>query len=324
MESFVGKIAVVTGGGSGMGRELVSQLIAEGAHVAACDVNEENLSETKRLAEERGVGRITTHMCDVSDEKQQIEFREQVKEQHGTQHIDLLFNNAGIGVVGSIVHQDRHQWERTFNICWYGVYYGCTTFLPMLQASNESHIINTSSVNGFWASIGPDLPHTAYCAAKFAVKGFTEALITDLRLNAPNVHCSLVMPGHIGTSIVANSRRLVREDDANEPSHAEVVRARDLYLKSGSPVDNLPDEHIREMLKQEAEDFRDKALTSAEDAAAIILSGVKEKRWRILVGEDAEFVDKFVREDPESAYELEFFERLAERQLWTMSGSEGN
>lgn len=194
----------------------------------------------------------------------------------------------------------------------------------MLQASNESHIINTSSVNGFWASIGPDLPHTAYCAAKFAVKGFTEALITDLRLNAPNVHCSLVMPGHIGTSIVANSRRLVREADANEPSHAELVRARNLYLKSGSPVDNLPDEHIREMLKQEAEDFRDKALTSAEDAAAIILSGVKEKRWRILVGEDAEFVDKFVREDPESAYELEFFERLAERQLWTMSGSDGN
>ena len=194
----------------------------------------------------------------------------------------------------------------------------------MLQASSESHIINTSSVNGFWASIGPDLPHTAYCAAKFAVKGFTEALITDLRLNAPNVHCSLVMPGHIGTSIVANSRRLVREDDANEPSHAEVVRARNLYLKSGSPVDNLPDEHIREMLKQEAEDFRDKALTSAESAAAIILRGVKEKRWRILVGEDAEFVDKFVREDPESAYELEFFERLAEKQLWTMSSSDGN
>ena len=113
-------------------------------------------------------------------------------------------------------------------------------------------------------------------------------------------------------------------DKTDRSPHAEVVRARNLYPKSGSPVDNLPDEHIREMLKQEAEDFRDKALTSAEDAAAIILSGVKEKRWRILVGEDAEFVDKFVREDPESAYELEFFERLAERQLWTMSGSDGN
>ena len=323
MNDFSGRTAVITGGGTGMGRALAVALVKEHCHVAICDVSEDAMAETQALCQAVSDVRVTTHLCDVSSEEDINRFQQEVEAAHG-EAIHLLFNNAGIGVVGSIVHQDRHQWERTFNICWYGVYYGCTTFLPMLQASNESHIINTSSVNGFWASIGPDLPHTAYCAAKFAVKGFTEALITDLRLNAPNVHCSLVMPGHIGTSIVANSRRLVREDDANEPSHAEVVRARNLYLKSGSPVDNLPDEHIREMLKQEAEDFRDKALTSAEDAAAIILSGVKEKRWRILVGEDAEFVDKFVREDPESAYELEFFERLAERQLWTMSGSDGN
>ena len=236
MESFEGKIAVVTGGGTGMGRELVCQLISEGAHVATCDVIEENLLETMELAEKKGTGRLTTHMCDVSDENQQIRFRAEVAAQHETDHIDLLFNNAGIGAGGSIVAEDRTEWERTFNVCWYGVYYGCTTFLPLLQASMESRIINTSSVNGFWAAIGHHIPHAAYCAAKFAVKGFTEALITDLRINAPNVSCSVVMPGHIGTSIVENSRKLVREKNAEDPTDAEVQLARELYLRGGATV----------------------------------------------------------------------------------------
>ena len=248
MESFEGKIAVVTGGGTGMGRELVCQLISEGAHVATCDVIEENLLETKELAEKKGTGRLTTHLCDVSDENQQIRFRAEVAAQHETDHIDLLFNNAGIGAGGSIVAEDRTEWERTFNVCWYGVYYGCTTFLPMLQASTESRIINTSSVNGFWAFIGPHMPHAAYCAAKFAVKGFTEALITDLRINAPNVSCSVVMPGHIGTSIVENSRKLVREKNADDLTDSEVERARERYLRAGLPLDNVPDEHIKQMM----------------------------------------------------------------------------
>ena len=262
-------------------------------------------------------------MCDVSDENQQIRFRAEVAAQHETDHIDLLFNNAGIGAGGSIVAEDRTEWERTFNVCWYGVYYGCTTFLPMLQASTESRIINTSSVNGFWAFIGPHMPHAAYCAAKFAVKGFTEALITDLRINAPNVSCSVVMPGHIGTPIVENSRKLVREKNAEDPTDTEVQLARELYLRRGLPLDNVPDEHIKQMMQQESDDFRDKALTSAEDAAYIILKGVKEKRWRILVGEDAEFLDQSVRADPESAYELEFYERVANREM-ALNFGDGN
>ena len=84
-------------------------------------------------------------------------------------------------------------------MCWGGVYNGSRAFMPLLVASDEGHIVNTSSVNGFWAALGPGTPHTAYSAAKFAVKGFTEALIIDLRLNAPHVHASVVMPGHIGT-----------------------------------------------------------------------------------------------------------------------------
>ena len=127
--------------------------------------------------------------------------------QHQTDHVNLLFNNAGIGGGGSVITDPREVWERTFNVCWGGVYLGVRTFLPLVIASDEGHIVNTSSVNGFWASIGPDRPHTAYSAAKFAVKGFSEALITDLRVNAPHVKVSVVMPGHIGTSIVENSMR---------------------------------------------------------------------------------------------------------------------
>ena len=102
----------------------------------------------------------------------------------------------------------RDEWERTFNICWGGVYLCTRAFLPMLQKADKGHIVNTSSVNGFWAQIGVNIPQTAYSAAKFAVKGFSEALQTDLRLNAPHIKCSVVMPGHIGTGIAANTGKV--------------------------------------------------------------------------------------------------------------------
>src|SRR5207249_4408893 len=103
---------------------------------------------------------------------------------------------------------DRAEWERTFGVDWWGVYYCSRAFVPLLIASDEGCLVNTSSVNGFWASLGPQVPHTAYSAAKFAVKGFTEALITDFRMNAPHVKAAVVMPGHIGTDIFNNSRRV--------------------------------------------------------------------------------------------------------------------
>ena len=131
------------------------------------------------------------------------------------------------------------------------------------------------------------------------------------------------MPGHIGTSIVENSRKLVRENNADDPTDSEVEHARELYLRAGLPLDNVPDEHIKQVMQQESDDFRDKALTSAEDAASIILEGVKEKRWRILVGKDAELLDQAVRADPESAYELEFFQRLADRMM-ALNVGDGN
>lgn len=310
MESFAGKIAVVTGGGTGMGRELVCQLVAEGAHVAMCDVSAENMAETVSLANAGEGIRITTHICDVSDETQMNRFRDEVVEQHNASHINLLFNNAGIGGGGEFVNGDRADWERTFDVCWYGVYYGCRAFIDLLVASDEGHVINTSSVNGFWASIGPNVSHTSYCAAKFAVKGFTEALVTDLRLNAPHVKASVVMPGHIGTSIAINSNIVLGKGTALEMPAEEVAEIREAMLAAGAPVDNVPDDHIREMMHQRGLDFRDKAPTSAAQAANIILDGVKAGRWRILVGEDAVALDSLVRKEPESAYEPDFLERF--------------
>ena len=165
----------------------------------------------QRLCEAAGLPqglRVTTHLADVSDAAQVERFRDEVAERHGTDRIHLLFNNAGIGGGGSMFAHSREEWERTFNVCWGGVYNCTRAFLPMLLKAEEGHIVNTSSVNGFWASIGPRIPHTAYSAAKFAVKGFTEALITDLKINAPHIKCSVVMPGHIGTSIPLNSRKI--------------------------------------------------------------------------------------------------------------------
>ena len=308
MEDFSGKLAVVTGGGAGMGRELVIQLAAAGCNVATCDIFAETLAETAALCSD--AVRVTTHECDVSDEAQVLAFRDAVVEQHEAECIHLLFNNAGIGGGGEFVNGDREEWERTFGVCWYGVYYNARAFMPLLVASDEGYIVNTSSINGFWASLGPTVSHTAYCASKFAVKGFSEALIADLRLHAPHVGVAVVMPGHIGTSIAMNTGRVLGAPAPADLSAAEVAAIREQMVASGLPVGNESDDQIRAAVAQRAVDFRDKAPTTAGQAASIILDGVRQNRWRILVGEDAHLIDQLVRDDPESAYEVEFMEKI--------------
>ena len=306
MDSFENKIAVVTGGGAGMGRELVRQLAKEGCNVALCDVMEENMQETVDIvSSESPEVKITSFKCDVSLEGDIFSFKDKVIEEHKTDHINLLFNNAGIGGGGSFLQGDQEEWEKTFAICWHGVYYCSRAFMPYLVASREGHIVNTSSVNGFWASLG-GFPHTSYSAAKFAVKGFTEALIQDLRLNAPHVNASVVMPGHIGTSIALNSGKILGHADAEELSDEEIEEMKEVWISLGAPVHNYSNDQIRQMVKERRESFKTNAPTSAAQAAEIILNGVKEKRWRILVGDDAKNLDKKVRENPEKAYEPDF------------------
>lgn len=306
MDSFENKIAVVTGGGAGMGRELVRQLAKEGCDIALCDVMEENMQETVDIvSSESPEVKITSFKCDVSLEGDVFSFKDKVIEEHKTDYINLLFNNAGIGGGGSFLQGDQEEWEKTFAICWHGVYYCSRAFMPYLVASTEGHIINTSSVNGFWASLG-GFPHTSYSAAKFAVKGFTEALIQDLRLNAPHVNASVVMPGHIGTSIALNSGKILGHADAEELSDEEIEEMKKVWISLGAPVHNYSNDQIRQMVKERRESFKTNAPTSAAQAAEIILNGVKEKKWRILVGDDAKNLDKKVRENPEKAYDPDF------------------
>jgi NAD(P)-dependent dehydrogenase (short-subunit alcohol dehydrogenase family) len=319
MKQFEGKIAVVTGGGSGMGRELCVQLASEGCHVALCDVSPEALEQTRALcvsAAPKGV-RISTFETDVSDEEQVLRFRDSVAENHATDHINLLFNNAGIGTTASFIEGEREDWERTFNVCWNGVYFCSRAFVPMLVASQEGHLVNTSSVNGFWASLGPQSAHSAYSSAKFAVKGFTEALINDFRMHAPHVGVSLVMPGHVGTSIVINSARILGHEPKNITDE-ELQGIRDQMERMGLEVDGVGDDEIRKMLEDRGEAFRDEAPLTASQAATIILDGVRAGSWRILVGEDAHVLDRLVREDPEQAYEASFAERLQAETPWQL------
>jgi NAD(P)-dependent dehydrogenase (short-subunit alcohol dehydrogenase family) len=312
MERFGGRIAVVTGGGTGMGRELVRQLAAEGCHVATCDVSADDMAETKRLALDGApLGtKVATFVADVSDETQLIAFREAVSAELVTGHINLLFNNAGIAGGGSIVTDDRAEWERTFGVDWGGVYNGTRTFLPMLMAADEGHVVNTSSINGLLASIGPDRPHTAYSTAKFAVRGFTEALITDFRLNAPHLHASVVMPGHIGTWIVINSGKAHgRDPDSMDSEDLDRVRKR--LVANGVPAETVSDDDLRKGVQMMGEAFRDTAPTTA----------ARENRWRILVGDDAEVLDVAVRADPEHAYDREFWEGLRAKGIFGGFGS---
>ncbi len=317
MKDFTGKIAVVTGGGTGMGRELVIQLATSGCHVAMCDVSSDAMAETTGLALLHAPAgtRVTSFIADVSDPAKLAAFRDDTASSHRTEHINLLFNNAGIGGGGSMIVDAPEEWEKVFNVCWGGVYHGTRAFLPLLLNSTEGHVVNTSSVNGFWASLGARSPHTAYSAAKFAVKGFSEALIADFRVNAPHLQVSVVMPGHIGTSIVFNSGQAFGRNP-KELNEGHLVELRARLGKQGIDTSGASDEDIRAIIVQRAESFRDNAPTSASEAATIILDGVRANKWRILVGDDAHKLDEMVRADPESAYTPEFDDRLTEKGVF--------
>jgi NAD(P)-dependent dehydrogenase (short-subunit alcohol dehydrogenase family) len=313
MKDLGGKLAVVTGGGTGMGRELVRQLVAEGASVAMCDRFADTMAETISLCRADGVPqgvRITSHVADVGDEEQLNRFAQEVAREHDTDHIHLLFNNAGIGGGGSFVLDDRAEWDRVFQICWFGVYYSCRAFFPMLQRADEGHIVNTSSANGFWAALMPGVAHTAYSAAKFAVKGFTEALITDLRNYAPHIQASIVMPGGVGTPIGLNSRRVLGGTGLTDVARMKLrQRLIAIGIEGAVEMDDTALEAAETMLMKR---FEEMAPTSAAKAATIILDGVKADRWRILVGEDVTRLDHRVRADPERAYDPDFLAYAAE------------
>lgn len=259
------RITVVTGGASGIGRELVLRLVEQGAHVAVCDVDRKRLGTTVRHA--RAVNpkvRVSTHVVDVTDEASVDRLVTEVARTHECEAIHVLFNNAGVVGGGSFVAGPREEWEQTFAVSWFGVYHCTRAFLPMLLAADRGAVVNTASVNALWASLGPGSTHTAYSSAKFAVRGFTESLLGDFRAHAPHLTAVLVLPGHVRTSMPAPPRSW--------------RRALGSLFAHYEPVPSAV-------------------------AAAAILEAVRDGRWRVVIGEDAEAVDERVRADPWTAYD---------------------
>ncbi len=316
MDSFADKLAVVTGGGSGMGRELVRQLAAQGCSVASCDLNADTLAETAAMAQAGappGV-QVTAHACDVSDEAQVLRFRDELLAGHASDHVDLVFSNAGISGGGSFVKDSRQEWERTFAINWWGVYYCARTFLPLLIASGDGVLVNTSSVAGFWATAGAGAPITAYSTSEFAIKGFSEALIEDLRSNAPQVRVVVVMPGVVNTDIYVNSRRALGQPAWEQLSDAQLLEllpddTRATLIAMGLLAEDFSADDLRQVIAQKKPELQDKGFTAAQ-AATIILDGVRSGAWRILVGEEAKMLDAAVRASPEAPFNYENYAEM--------------
>lgn len=259
------RIAVVTGGASGIGRDLVLQLVQQGSHVAVCDIDRNRLVAVARRARAANPAvRVSTHVVDVADGTEVARLADAVARAHACDAIHLLFNNAGVVGGGSFVAGPREEWERTFAVSWSGVYHCTRAFLPMLLAADRGAVVNTASVNALWASLGPGSPHTAYSSAKFAVRGFTEALLADFRAHAPHLSAVLVLPGHVRTGMPSPPRSWRRA--------------------FGSL-------------------FADYRPVSSTTAAAAILEAVREGRWRVVIGHDAQAVDERVRTDPWTAYD---------------------
>jgi len=198
-----GKICAITGAASGMGRALAVELAKKekSSGLALCDVNQEALDETARLAQTHGV-KILTSIVDVSNRAQVEKWRDEVVQMFGG--VDVLFNNAGINAVSPLVYGPKDDvvaleksWDRCFNIDFYGVLYCCRAFIPVMIPRPEAYIINTSSVNAFYT--WPE--HSSYTAAKHAVKGLTDSLVIELRVKAPHVKVALLHPGGVRTNI---------------------------------------------------------------------------------------------------------------------------
>jgi NAD(P)-dependent dehydrogenase (short-subunit alcohol dehydrogenase family) len=317
VDSFTGKLAVVTGGGSGIGRELARQLAAQGCSVAACDLNSDTIAVTAATAwalAPPGI-KVTGHACDVSDEAQVQRFRDELLEQHATDHVDLVFSNAGVFGGASFVKDSRQEWERTFAINWWGVYFCARTFLPLLIASGDGVLVNTSSVAGFWATAGPGAPPiTAYSTSEFAIKGFSEALIEDLRSNAPQVRVVVVMPGVVSTDIATSSRRALGLPEWEQLSDAELLEqipdiGRAILIGMGLLAEDFSADDLRRAIPRLKAELQGKGFTAAQ-AATIILDGVRSGAWRILVGDEAEMLDEQVRANPEAPFNYENYAEM--------------
>ena len=254
MKNFSGRVAAITGAGSGIGRALANELARRGAHLALSDIDDAGLAETVRPCEGYGV-RITSQHLDVANRGDVYAWADRVVADHGK--VNLIINNAGVALGATVEAMSYEDFEWLMNINFWGVVYGTKAFLPHLKQSGEGHIVNLSSVFGLISVPS----QSAYNAAKFAVRGFTDTLRMELEIEGADVSVTTVHPGGIKTNIARNARM-----DA-----------------SVSGIAGDPEKAIR--------DFERAFITTPEKAAQQILTAVRYDRRRALIGPDAKVID---------------------------------
>ncbi|MCE9650919.1 MAG: SDR family NAD(P)-dependent oxidoreductase [Parvibaculum sp.] len=265
MTDIRGKVAVVTGAASGIGRATAIALAREGAHVAIADVDRTGLADTAAKVTEAG-GKVSTYLLDVSSREAVYAFAQEIEAQFGG--ADIVINNAGVAQVASVEELSYEDFEWVMNIDFWGMVYGTKAFLPQLRKKGAGHIVNVSSIFGLFA-----VPtQAAYNSAKFAIRGFTEALRHEMRGSGIVVSC--VHPGGVKTNVMRNAR----------------------FLQSVQTT-------VRE---QAASGFDRLARTTPDQAAQTIIKGIKKNKPRILIGMDAHILDWFIRLLPASYGKLMF------------------
>jgi NADP-dependent 3-hydroxy acid dehydrogenase YdfG len=258
-------VAVITGAGSGIGRQLAYQLADAGAQLALSDIVANSLEETLQEVIRRGA-RAEATVLDVADQASVFDYAKTVEQQFNK--VNLVINNAGVALSsGPLWTTSIEDFKWLMDINLYGVLYGSKAFLPILEKASWGHIVNVSSIFGIIA-----VPNqAAYNASKFAVRGLTEALRQELKIAGSAVSCTSVHPGGIKTNI-ANSARWIDSGESNAAERRSSALA----------------------------DFDKLARTSPESAAAQILKAVINNKRRLLIGADAKFVDLIQRLLPTS------------------------
>jgi len=254
MEGFAGKVAAVTGAGSGIGQALAIELARSGASVAISDVDTEGLAATEERLKAIGAP-VKADRLDVTEREAFELYADAVKEHFGK--VNQIYNNAGIAFTGEIEVSQFKDIEKVMDVDFWGVVNGTKVFLPHLIESGDGHIINISSVFGLFSVPG----QAAYNAAKFAVRGFTEALRQEMTAAGHPVKVTTVHPGGIKTNI-----------------------ARNMTAAEGIDKDELVQTFDKKL-----------ANTTPQKAAQIILDGVRKNKARVLVGPDAKALDLIVR-----------------------------
>jgi short-subunit dehydrogenase len=265
MKEFSGRVAAITGAGSGIGRALARALARRGSHLALADVDDSGLAETVTQCEGFGV-KVTAQHLDVADRDRVYSWADRVVADHGKVNLDI--NNAGVALGATVESMSYEDFEWLMNIDFWGVVYGSKAFLPHLKESGEGHIVNLSSVFGLISVPS----QSAYNAAKFAVRGFTDALRMELDIEGANVSVTTIHPGGIKTNIVRNARM--------DASVRDVAGDREKATR----------------------DFERAFITSPEKAAEQILTAVRRDRRRALIGPDAKAID-FVSRLPATLYQ---------------------